>query len=846
MATTIYGAKKGGYWQTYMTYSTTETATQYKITVTMGLYTYADKWIKAGTRKATLSATSGTTYTASKSNVKQNGGTKVAYISSKTYTYNKTTSSQSKTVTAKIVYSGSSHDGTSTASKTFTIPALAKYTISFNANGGSGAPSSVSKYYGKSVALPTTKPTRENYAFVSWNTKADGTGTTYKAGATYSANANATLYAQWIQSIYAPTLQSVDMEYKSNTKFKGTNPIFNFTSIRINYEGIDIDPNTATSATITATIHDIEWNTSAVATATVQDGADGYIDIDIDENTTLDLTVYSGANYGDYAVYFNIDDGVLDTSYYLGFIPFCSPTFNVECGENDYHIENVAPDKDEKGKAKVVISALKYDADNSQWSNEWLGLGDRWDITEYDNGGGDIGWYPDAVNVPKECVDDVTNPTIYLKAEWRNVVSTETKDRQALYSTSRNANYNTGLANNVFVGSVNPITFPNYTSRVWYSYVNDPLYFPDTNFIEVGSNDTNVMGMVKVGEYLGIIKQSKTTDTSIYLAYATSFEDDTTFAVKQSVSGVGALGKYCFNVLGDETLFFSPEGIMAIVPSEDEQHKVQLRSYYVNKKLLAEDSPETSYSFVYDGKYILCVNNHAYVLDGNQKTSWETSKTNLQYEAYYWDNIPARFMMTNGDDLWFASETSLCRFKDKTEDFAYNDNGHAIKAEWSTIFDDDGALHYYKTMQKKGNVVSILPCDWVDNNIVEADWEGFTDQQKEDAYNENPRKYFLKKGNFYIRCKDTDEYDEEQTYYQATVYTSADVYVRKDTKDLTYIGKVDGVVETPFDTPNELFLNKKFKKYKRLQVVIRNEEVDECFGVDSIIKNFTIGNYAKR
>ena len=42
-----------------------------------------------------------------------------------------------------------------------------------------------------------------------------------------------------------------------------------------------------------------------------------------------------------------------------------------------------------------------------------------------------------------------------------------------------------------------------------------------------------------------------------------------------------------------------------------------------------------------------------------------------------------------------------------------------------------------------------------------------------------------------------------------------------------------------------MVLNKKFKKYKRLQFIIRNEE-DEDFGVDEIIKNYTVGNYAKK
>ena len=38
---------------------------------------------------------------------------------------------------------------------------------------------------------------------------------------------------------------------------------------------------------------------------------------------------------------------------------------------------------------------------------------------------------------------------------------------------------------------------------------------------------------------------------------------------------------------------------------------------------------------------------------------------------------------------------------------------------------------------------------------------------------------------------------------------------------------------------------KKIKKYKRLQFVIENNE-PEAFGIVSVIKSYTIGNYAKR
>ncbi len=76
------------------------------------------------------------------------------------------------------------------------------YTVSYNANGGSGAPSSQTKTYDVNLTLTSTKPTRTGYDFVKWNTKADGTGTNYNSGASYTSNAAVTLYAVWTQSEY--------------------------------------------------------------------------------------------------------------------------------------------------------------------------------------------------------------------------------------------------------------------------------------------------------------------------------------------------------------------------------------------------------------------------------------------------------------------------------------------------------------------------------------------------------------------------------------------------------------------------------------------------------------------
>ena len=67
--------------------------------------------------------------------------------------------------------------------------------VTFHSNGGSGAMSTQAAT--GSASLSSNSFTRSGYVFSGWNTAADGTGTSYSDGATYSFGANLALYAQW-------------------------------------------------------------------------------------------------------------------------------------------------------------------------------------------------------------------------------------------------------------------------------------------------------------------------------------------------------------------------------------------------------------------------------------------------------------------------------------------------------------------------------------------------------------------------------------------------------------------------------------------------------------------------
>lgn len=76
-------------------------------------------------------------------------------------------------------------------------PVVATYTVSYNANGGSGAPASQTKTEDVDLTLSSVVPTKTDFRFVEWNTRSDGTGISYDPGDVYDKNLSITLYAQW-------------------------------------------------------------------------------------------------------------------------------------------------------------------------------------------------------------------------------------------------------------------------------------------------------------------------------------------------------------------------------------------------------------------------------------------------------------------------------------------------------------------------------------------------------------------------------------------------------------------------------------------------------------------------
>lgn len=124
--------------------------------------------------------------------------------------------------------------GSYTANSAATLYAVWKaitYTVKFNANGGSGAPSNQTKIYGVTLTLSNTEPTRTNYNFKGWGTSASATTVTYAAGGSYTANAAATLYAVWELAYVKPRILDVSVtrcDSSGNASDEGQNGLVSF------------------------------------------------------------------------------------------------------------------------------------------------------------------------------------------------------------------------------------------------------------------------------------------------------------------------------------------------------------------------------------------------------------------------------------------------------------------------------------------------------------------------------------------------------------------------------------------------------------------------------------------
>lgn len=163
--------------------------------------------------------------------------------------------------------------------------AISQYTIKYDANGGSGAPSQQKKDWGVNLTLSSTTPKRTGHTFQGWATSSTATSATYAKGATYSSNASVTLYAVWKANTYTVSYNNngygASNMPSSQTKTYGValtlsskTPTLTTTTTSVTGYTVTLNPNGGTcsqpsvASTKTRTYRFYRWNTKSDGTGT--------------------------------------------------------------------------------------------------------------------------------------------------------------------------------------------------------------------------------------------------------------------------------------------------------------------------------------------------------------------------------------------------------------------------------------------------------------------------------------------------------------------------------------------------------------------------------------------------
>lgn len=353
---------------------------------------------------------------------------------------------------------------------------------------------------------------------------------------------------------------------------------------------------------------------------------------------------------------------------------------------------------------------------------------------------------------------------------------------------------------------------PDCPNLDWTSGLHDPTYMPDLGYAAVGSEATPICGYCRIGSSLGIVKADDGSDSTVFLRSAALSEDgEAVFTLQQTIAGVGAVAPGSFASLFDDPLFLSRAGVAAITSSSLTGEKIiQNRSLYLNAQLTNEPSLPEAEAAVWQGMYLLAVpEGHVYILNGRQTKTFRSSALgDFVYEGFYWENVPALcwYLQRSGTDeaLYFGTaDGRICKLNTDIEDMSrYSDDGAAISAVWATKYDDDGTPAVLKTLLKRGCCVTIKP-------------------------------YARSSAEVYIRADRTGGHEKKAAGKPMDILDFSDI----DFERITF---------NTDESPQEIFLNRKVKNYKRLQIIVRNREPNEGFGIFQITKHYVTGNYAKR
>jgi hypothetical protein len=135
------------------------------------------------------------------------------------------------------------------------------FTLTYDPNGGEGFMEKDIFYYGSSRKISICTYKKEGYEFVSWNSKADGTGATYLSGTDMTLNKDIVLYAQWTNAKPFSISETQRVLFSpGNLQYHPLNNEWRFAESQFDYLG---EANSNISSSYNGWLDLFGWSTSA-------------------------------------------------------------------------------------------------------------------------------------------------------------------------------------------------------------------------------------------------------------------------------------------------------------------------------------------------------------------------------------------------------------------------------------------------------------------------------------------------------------------------------------------------------------------------------------------------------
>lgn len=232
----------------------------------------------------------------------------------------------------------------------------------------------------------------------------------------------------------------------------------------------------------------------------------------------------------------------------------------------------------------------------------------------------------------------------------------------------------------------------------YYSGYEDPTFFPDTSYTKISRDGSGVVGYAVLNNTLAAFIDGSTDGRNVVIRTGSlDSSGEALFRITNTLIGENAVARDSFAFGGKEPLFLTERGVYAITAEELTGEKYsQERSYYIGSAIQKAAGRENACAVVYRDFYALALDGALYLLDLQQKTYEKNSPySSYQYECYYWPDIPARVLWTDGEALCYGTaDGKLRRFGTNVDAVeCYSDDGELIDAYWETC-DFDGEVFF--------------------------------------------------------------------------------------------------------------------------------------------------------